>query len=695
MSIRFQYDRKLLRWFVPGAVLFFLLWIISRFPIWMLPLFVAGYALLLCLKIDSYQGGLWSWLWSVPLVLFGPRFTTWCIQYVILEPELFRKTKKRIWRYNILCVSVVYLGLLVVLASVRLACVAAHTFFMVAAFADYFVYEFRQNEITFGDLNTIGTGLSVAKNYRFALHDRGAIVLLLSILLIMAVWKLNPRFGTYHIPFLPAIRNKKASADQAADDGGKKGLKIPGFLRRHLMVRVVAGILLYSTVTYLLAHAMGIATQTWEKKGTYRNGFVLNFILGAQDSIMHPPEIYSDEVIEELEKKYTQETQDTDNTFSEAGNLPEGKKPTIITIMNESFADFRNVGDLQTNKELTPFLDSLKENTVRGYALSSVYGAKTPNSEWEYLTGGSLAFMPSGAVVYQQYLDDKPTSIVSTLKNEGYTTIAMHPYYSTGWSRNTIYPDMGFDEMHFMDTGFFDETKLLRDYITDEEMFDKLIARYEEKDPDESLFIMGITMQNHGGYRDEYENFTPDVHYLGGYYPDADQYLSLVRYTDQAMEKLITYFSQVDEPVEIVFFGDHLPSLNAGFLRSLNGKGASGLTLSELEKLFSVPYFIWTNYDTEEIEDKDISLNFLSTMALERAGISLPPMNAFLRDLQEVVPQVNARGYYSLTKGKYLHVEDAQGEEKEWLDQYEMLQYNSLFDLRNRSSVFFPYLKQQ
>ena len=97
--------------------------------------------------------------------------------------------------------------------------------------------------------------------------------------------------------------------------------------------------------------------------------------------------------------------------------------------------------------------------------------------------------------------------------------------------------------MYFYDgegTGsIFDGTKILREYITDEEMFEKLIDKYEENmenDPDTPLFIMGITMQNHGGYKDTYDNFTNTVHYQGGYYPDADQYLSCIHATDSAVE---------------------------------------------------------------------------------------------------------------------------------------------------------------
>ena len=81
------------------------------------------------------------------------------------------------------------------------------------------------------------------------------------------------------------------------------------------------------------------------------------------------------------------------------------------------------------------------------------------------MSGNSMAFLPMGSVVYQQYISDTPTTIVSNLKDDGYTCIAMHPYYETGWSRNLVYPHIGFDEMHFIDY-FLTQTKILRKIFT-------------------------------------------------------------------------------------------------------------------------------------------------------------------------------------------------------------------------------------
>lgn len=265
----------------------------------------------------------------------------------------------------------------------------------------------------------------------------------------------------------------------------------------------------------------------------------------------------------------------------------------------------------------------------------------------------------------------------------------MHPYYETGWSRNKVYPMMGFDEMHFISD--FNKNKTLRAYITDEELYDKIIQRFENKEEAEKLFIMSVTMQNHGGYTEFYPDLMHTVQMTNGYYSDVNQYLTIVNESDKALEKLISYFEGVDEKVEIVFFGDHQPGLNSEFYRQLNGKGLSGLSLKQLEDLFTVPFFIWTNYESEEKEVELTSLNFLSTMALEKADIELPAYNKFLKQLMESVPAMNSRAYYSKQYGVFRHYGDsAASPEENVLRQYEILQYNNIFD-KDKSHVFFPF----
>lgn len=590
-----------------------------------------------------------KWLWTILLIMAGVWFTTYMVQYLLLEPELFEKLSDTKWDLNRACVLVVYLLVLCVTNRVGLSVIISHVSFMILAFVNYYVYLFRENEFIFADIRSIGTGLSVAGNYKLELSDRGWIVIISSVLFCVVASLFRFRF------------------------------------KRAIFLRLISGLLAVWLCVVISIETIGINTETWEQKGSYRNGYVLNFVLSARDSFVGEPENYELETIVDLEHTYkTLQTNPIGDTLS--------KEPTIIVVMNESFADLSVIGDFKTNKPLTPFMDSLTENTIKGYALSSVFGAKTPNSEWEFMTGGSMAFLPVGSVVYQQYLNDTPTSMVSTLKNEGYTCVAMHPYYETGWSRNLVYPQLGFDEAYFME--HFDQSKLIRKYISDEEMYNKIIARYEERKVNEKLFIMSISMQNHGGYATDYDNFEEKYYKIGRSYTDANQYFSLIRESDDALRDFVNYFASIEEPVEIIFFGDHQPSLNRKFYEILNGKGLSGLTMAELEALYTVPFFIWTNYDTPEETVEITSLNFLSSLALERAGIELPAYNQFMLDLMDVVPAINARGYYSLEKGKYIHIEDALGEELDWITKYENLQYNGLFDSKNQSDIFFPYIEE-
>lgn len=648
MKIRLYFDKGNAGRLAVAMILMTVLFFNIGFSVYALLGFGICYFFIKSLKIELSPK--LPWVWTGIMLGLSGIFTAYHVQYLLLDAELRAKITTQKMLLNILCCLVVFLAVQIFTNNAGLTCIISHIFLISVAGVNYFVYLFRGNEFIFSDMKAIQTGLSVAGNYKFVLDDRAGYVILLSTLYIALVRKLHVSFQK----------------------------------------RIPMGIICFSLAVlgsvYVGQKAQSIVTETWEQKGSYRNGYILNFVLSVRDSFIAEPEGYSAEAVAALEEQYSAGEEDALPDTAEVA-----EKPTIIVVMSESYADLSVVGDFTTNTEIAPFYDSLTENTVKGYALSSVFGAKTPNSEWEFMTGNSMAFLPSGSVVYQQYITDTPTSIVSNLKNEGYTCVAMHPYYETGWSRNTVYPDIGFDERYFIDD--FDQTKVLREYITDQELYEEIIERYESRAANEDLFIMSISMQNHGGYTEKYDNFNEQVRMLGLNYPDVNQYLSLVHESDAALEYLISYFQKVNEPVEIVFFGDHQPSLSSSFYPHLNGKGLSGLTEDELEALYTVPFFIWTNYESEAKEVEITSLNFLSTMALERAGMELPAYNQFLSDMMEVVPAINARGYYSKSEGKYVHIADAQGEEAEWIRNYEILQYNNMFDRKGQSELFFPYIK--
>ena len=98
--------------------------------------------------------------------------------------------------------------------------------------------------------------------------------------------------------------------------------------------------------------------------------------------------------------------------------------------MNEAFSDPSVLGDFTTNEDYMPFVHSLldgADNTISGHLNVSVKGGNTANTEFEYLTGASMAFLPYGSIPYQQYVKKETPSMASYLSSLGYYTIAMHP----------------------------------------------------------------------------------------------------------------------------------------------------------------------------------------------------------------------------------------------------------------------------
>ena len=112
-----------------------------------------------------------------------------------------------------------------------------------------------------------------------------------------------------------------------------------------------------------------IVTETWEQKGSYRNGYILNFVLSVRDCFIAAPDGYSSEAVKALEEQYSggdsggkkQGEKDAASAYADVAADP-GEKPAIIVVMSESYADLSVVGDFSTNIDVAPYFHSLKEN---------------------------------------------------------------------------------------------------------------------------------------------------------------------------------------------------------------------------------------------------------------------------------------------------------------------------------------------
>lgn len=415
--------------------------------------------------------------------------------------------------------------------------------------------------------------------------------------------------------------------------------------------------------TYMFAYS-GIFIN-WDEN-EFAGSSVMYFVVTAEKLNVKEPSGYSQETLDRISREITP---------SEAG----GEDPDIIIIMSEAYSDVSAIADFETNIEPAPFLSSLKgaENTVTGRIYSSVFGGNTANSEFELLTGDSMAFIPPGSVPYMLYINYETDTLVSALESQGYSSTALHPYLPSGWNRPQVYSLFGFDEVYFKDD--FENRTYLRNYVTDECDYKNLIRWYEEKPKDEKVFMFNITMQNHGSYT--FKDFEPTVTISGheGEFPLAEQYLSLINVTDKATEELINYFKDSEKPVVILFFGDHQPRLDDGFYDFLLKHSSSELTLEETESKRAVPFYIWANYDIDGYDAGEMSINQLSSLLLKTAGLKRTAYQDFLPELAETWPVINADGAMN-ADGEWYGLYDPVFTGDEMVQKYKILQYNHLFD---------------
>ena len=366
----------------------------------------------------------------------------------------------------------------------------------------------------------------------------------------------------------------------------------------------------------------------------------------------------------------------------------ESATPNIVVVMSEAFSDLRVLADYQTNTDYMPFIHSLEEDTIKGYFHASIIGGNTATSEFEFLTSDTMAFLPAGSVAYQQFVTGPMPTLNTVLEDQGYYSVAMHPYKPSGWERDTVYPYFSFDKIKF-DEDFVNQD-LVRDYISDEALFNEILMELDTAPADQPTFIFTVSMQNHGGYTKLFDNFEPDVTIQNeGDFEAVEQYLSLIKETDQALEQFITSVDELEEETIVLFFGDHQPNNSTA-----NELDKIDRVNEESDARYVVPYLMWANFDIEEGSGRTTSLNYLAGDLLDAAGLQTSPYQSFLNDLQERIPVIT-QDYFITDEGERYYFNDAESyqhidaEVLQLLNQYEILQYNHLIDTENRLDEIF------
>ena len=509
------------------------------------------------------------------------------------------------------------------------------------------VYVFRKTPLVPTDIICVKTALSVAGNYRFQMTPR--LVLAIAFSWCMAIL-------IYRLPL----------ADQIIREMKWKG---------KLAIRIVALVLTIACVAGVTSfQKTDFPFDAFDKERMNSNlGIVLSFYLNCDGTFLEEPEGYSKKKAISYLEEYP------DDTMAVAAFQEDGKKalPNVIIIMDEAFSDLSILGELELTSDPLAYIHEFqkRDDVITGKLNVSVWGGNTCNSEFEMLTGNSMAFLPYGSIPYMQYVCNSTDSLCDYFHTLNYKTIAIHPYWGECWRRNRVYPQIGFDE--FIDASQFDKDakveqlssdtmhkgvdfgnlEYVRQYISDKESFRQVIHQFEKKKEGQKVFLFNVTMQNHGGYIYKGDNMDYTVRSNRLNSPQANQYLSILSKTDEAFQYLISYFESVDEPTIILFYGDHQPGLPKEVYEEMFGKKYEEFTLEDYQKRYTVLYYIWANYPLKKVSYDVTSANYLSMILKEAAGLPMDSWDYFRKDTAKEYPvltsmfQVNAYGNL-LPRGK-------------------------------------------
>lgn len=583
---------------------------------------------------------------------------------------------------------ILFLFLYLLLRRIRLTCYIMLGTAEFIGLGNYCVMQFRGTYVMSGDLTVIGTALEVAGNYTLVFDKWFFIPAAVLVCTVIMVHFLTLEEGRW-------LKEKKKQKRAMKKAGEKKKQKTPKEKREgqiRLAKTVFGELVLAAIVIWGLYEGFlygGIKGNTWNyttevKEKGYMPFFFSNMMATARVTL----DGYSAEAAGAAIKAGAGAY---DETHGEKTRMQE---PNIIVIQNEAFADLSVIYDYELSEDCMPFIHSLTENTQKGYVNASVTGGPTANTEFEFLTRYSLAYLSTGSIPFAQYVKTLTPSVLTVLKNQEvpYNAIGFHPYHASGYNRESVYQTLGFDE-----AVFYEDTtgrERIRKLLSDRADYDDVIDMYEknERTSDNPLFVFNVTIQNHSPFTYLNDKLDNTIHVTSFEASKGiNNYFTLIRESDAAFEELIEYFSGIDDPTIILMYGDHQPSWDDDSKKIWTEHQITEDDNQQTLNKYYIPYIMWANFDIEEYDglkygDKEgelnqISMNYLSARLLEAAGVELSDFDKYLLNLSESVPAVSSKGYWD-SEGNWYKSTDT-GDMADVLFDYNQICYNLLFDRKN------------
>ncbi len=347
-------------------------------------------------------------------------------------------------------------------------------------------------------------------------------------------------------------------------------------------------------------------------------------------------------------------------------------RPNVIMIMSEALFDPTDL-PVTYSKDPLQHLHALHEIHGASSLISPSHGGNTCNTEFEVLTGMSMNFFPQGSLPYQHYIRRDLPALPRIFKENGYTTLAIHPYRRTFFSREKIYQYLGFDD--YLSLEDWDNPEIVGEFVSDRDVVRKIIQSAEQmKEP---YFIFAITMQNHQPFSTPHDpDLTVTSHGLSEQSTERlTGYLAGVQDADKSLLAMIQALEHSSRPTILVYFGDHLPAMPTVY-----DETAFFETSENPFAKYDVPALIWSNYKVIP-PLQSMSIFYLGEYVLTQAGITPPLHFEFLGELSEIYPVIsydNTRDREGalLTTHELIYSRD---EVKNMIQHYWLLQHDLIF----------------
>lgn len=535
---------------------------------------------------------------------------------------------------NIFVISILYCLLFMLFQDHCITWILPNLLCLLLGVTNFYFKNYRGQAFEFPDIQMARTAVNVISNYKFEIVHQVVFSILgftaLSLLIVMA-----------H----------------------------PAQTKKSWQKRILLGVYNIIAVITVFTHIprMGV-WNTSEVIGDF--GYLYSFLAIAKTSLEKPiPKGYDliqvSDTLTSMKPLISSEAEPAEN---------------IIVIMDEAFSDLPSVYGIETDQDCMPYIHALQgSNVQKGEMIVSVFGGTTANTEYEFLTGNSMSFLNSGDVPYTQYINHSIPSMASYLQSKGYAAEAFHPFAPSGYKRNVVYPLLGFQDFISSDDEL-PHTNEVRRYISDDSDFRNIISFCENKEKGKPFFLFNVTIQNHGGYSSDISSIPVTVMPAEKdlQIPGLEEYLSLVKLSDEAFKKLTQYFSKTSEKTIILMFGDHQPGLNANDWEVIHAHDQNtGSGLEEQIKTHRVPYIMWANYDLTEDVPEVTSANYLHSSLLKNAGLTLSKYDELAYECQKQYPALSAYGFYD-AEGNLHDVSEL--DEIPMLKNYKDAAYYSLFN---------------